>query len=284
MGQGPIFCCPLCKQVLASHGTSLVCEACDRVYEIVNGNVDFFVAEGKYAIGAEDQNRKWLNAEVMAGRDLYYRHCTRKLKGMTFAMEEVGKRTFAGCRILEVGMGTGHFTGWLAEVSPADTQVYAFDFSFASIDQAQANTQGCSGITCFRANARGPLPFKDGTFDIVWVRLAPLSPKGSTKGASDRRALALLKPGGWYFAAGWKEEWCSVEDLIEYGYTNVEHHRWQYPYVYGDEEHLGLELEAGRSPEEAKALIEERKQEQNRSDGWESLKGEHLLIAQKPVS
>ena len=47
-------------------------------------------------------------------------------------MEEISKRTFPGCRILEVGMGTGHFTQWLSEVSDTDTVVYAFDFSWPS--------------------------------------------------------------------------------------------------------------------------------------------------------
>ena len=278
-----VFCCPICRKPPTQVGMTLACKGCDRTYEMVDGILDFFVADGEYSLREDDGGRKWLKDEAVDGRDLYYSYCTRKLKGMTFCMEEIGKRAFPGYRILEVGMGTGHFTRWLSEVSDANTEIYAFDFSWPIIHKAMANTRGCAGVTCFRANARGPMPFKDETFDLVFIRLSAFQPSGSSKGVRERRVLDQLKSGGWYFDAGWKAEHCTPEDLIESGFTNVEHHRWQYPYVYEDEEHLGLELESGRTVEEAQSLIEERKREQNRNHGWEALRGEHLLIAQKPT-
>ena len=277
-----VFCCPICKKPPTPAGTTLACKDCDRTYEIADGIPDFFIEAADSCIHDDDPNRKWLAEDVADGRDLSYRYCTRKLKGMTFCMEEIGRRAFPGCRILEVGMGTGHFTRWLSEASGSDGEVYAFDFSLPLIQKAIANTQDCPGVTLFRANARGSMPFKPETFDILFQRLGPFSPSGSTQQEKLGRVLEQLKPCGWFFYGGWTAEWCTLEDLVESGFTNVEHHRWQYPYVYEDEEHLGLELEAGRTAEEAQSLIEERKREQNRSHGWEALKGEHLLIAQKP--
>ena len=276
------FCCPTSKEALTQTPTGLRCESSGRTYEIVNGIPDFFIAEGDYAIREDDRNRKWLDPQVVEGRNQYYRYCTRKLKGMAFCIEEIGKRTFPGCCILEAAAGTGHFTRWLTEVCKPDTEVYAFDYSWPILDKAIANTQGCSGITFFRANARGLLPFQEETFDIVLIRLAPFAPSGGAKGTSAERAFDQLKPGGWYFSAGFQEEWSTLEDLQEFGYKNVEHHRWQYDQIYENEEYLGLELESGRSIDEAQALLDKRKQEQNRTDGLEFIQKEHLIMAQKP--
>ena len=129
-------------------------------------------------VSIDEPNKTWLDPEIVDARDVEYRLCARELKGMVFCMQEISKRTSAGCRVLEVGMGTAHFTRWLAEVSELGTEVYAFDFSWPIIEKARANTYGLSGVTLFRANARGAFPFKDASFDVVLLRLAPLGPHG----------------------------------------------------------------------------------------------------------
>lgn len=145
-----IFCCPTCKGALSKNTNGISCSACELNFEIINGVPDFFIHTSELL---DDLNQVWLRPEVVEARDIKYRLCARELKGMTFCMQEMGQRTFTGCRVLEVGMGTGHFTRWLAEASKPGTEIYAFDFSWPTFEKAKVNTQGLSGITFFRANA-----------------------------------------------------------------------------------------------------------------------------------
>ena len=117
-----------------------------------------------------DRNTTWLDPEIVEATDTVYRLCDRELRGMEFCMREIGRRTCAGCHVLEVGMGTGHFTRWLAEVSEPGTQIYAFEFSWPISQRAPSNTRESLGITIFRANTGGALPFAAAAFDIVFMR------------------------------------------------------------------------------------------------------------------
>jgi SAM-dependent methyltransferase len=114
-------------------------------------------------------------------------------------MHEIGQRTHDECRVLEVGMGTGYFTRWLAEVSAPGTAIFAFDYSWPMIEKAKANTSEMSAVTLFRANAREKLPFRGGDFDIVYLQSAPLGPHGVSR---IEAGYELLKPGGWYVSVG----------------------------------------------------------------------------------
>jgi hypothetical protein len=143
-------------------------------------------------------------------------------------------------------MGTGHFTRWLAEVSEPGTEIYAFDLSWPTIEVARGHTRGMAGVTLLRANARGRLPFQDGTFDIVFLRLAPLGAHGVP---NVRAGYDLLRPGGWYFEAGWaptRYETPPTAWAIQHGYASAEHHEWQYWRVQSAQEHAANQIHQDR--------------------------------------
>jgi len=280
-----IFCCPNCKGTLSRNDSGISCSVCGTKFDITNGVADFFVGAAE---SPDDRNRVWLCPEVAGARDTKYRLCTRQLKGMTFCMREISQRTFPGCRVLEVGMGTGHFTRWLAEVSKPGTEIYAFDYSWPMVEKAKVNTQGFPDITFFRANARGILPFKKGTFDIVFLRLAPLGPSGMP---TVRAAFELLKPGGWYFEAAWERERAGTPPAqwaTNHGFEDAEFHVWRYRRMQSEEEYFAGLIDAPRSPyefvdmEKARAFTSAMKRLQGTDEGIPVMTEETLLIARKP--
>lgn len=279
------FRCPVCKERLLSTAGAYSCRLCGRSFEVVDGIPDFFVSESDWD-DIDEPNKTWTLPEIVEARDTYYNLCLRELKGMAFCMQEMGKRTFPGCRVLEVGMGTGHFTRWLAEASMPGTEIYAFDFSWPVLAKAKAKTAGLPGIAMFRANARGRLPFRDGTFDVVFCRLAPLGPHGVP---NVQAAFELLKPGGWYFEAAWYKEQFEApptEWAVRHGFESAEHHTWQYQRVLSQEEYAAKEFEWSRLAEQfRKANLTVREtMRQSTPEGVLEMVHENLLIARKPLS
>jgi len=273
-----------------TESTDLRCLPCGRVFPIVDGIPDFFVSETNE--DAIDQpNKTWLNPRIVEAREIVYRLCTRELKGMDFCMREIGLRSGEKCHILEVGMGTGHFTRWLAEVSWPGTEIFAFDFSWPIIERAKTNTQGLSEVTLFRANARGRLPFKNESFDIVFLRLAPLGGHGIP---NVQAGYGLLRSGGWYFEAGWEPmryEAPPTKWAMQHGYENVEHHEWRYWRTQTEEEQTAARIErAYLGAQGCKTL--QKTQPQTREventpgevGSVQKMTHEYLLIAQKPFS
>jgi SAM-dependent methyltransferase len=275
------FCCPVCKGSLTAAATSLCCAPCGREFEIVDGVPDFFISEtDRDRIDDDDPNRAWLDPEIVEARDTYYNLCARQLKGMTYCMQEVARRTRPGCRVLEVGMGTGHFTRWLAEVAEPGTEIYGFDFSWPIIEKAKLKAGGLPGVALLRANARGMLPFEDESFDIVLVRLAPLGPRGVP---NTQVAFELLQPGGWLFEAGWKAEQHETpptEWAIQHGFESAEYHVWQYWRAQSEQERAAMEVEFERLVSLIKpSRIETREKV---ADGVRlKMTHENLLIARK---
>lgn len=251
----------------------------------MDGIPDFFICESEsQAIG--DRNAPFLSSEMAEVRDTTYRLCTRELKGMAFCMQEISRRTGPGRRVLEAGMGTGHFTRWLAEVSVPGTEIYACDASWPMIEKAKVNAGGLPGVALFRANARGGLPFKNEAFDILFLRLAPLGPHGVPNAQA---AFELLKPGGWYFDAVWEREQFETpptEWAIQHGYGYAEHHVWRYFRLQSEEEGLAgqraMDLMAKGDGSVAK-VEEMRVGRQVGDEGILKMTVENLLIAQKPL-
>jgi SAM-dependent methyltransferase len=255
----------------------------------MDGIPDFFIAETE-GEAIDVPNQTWLDPKIVAARDTVYRLSARKLKGMAFCMQEIGRRTTPGYRILEVGMGTGHFTRWLAEVSEPGTEIYAFDCSWPIIEKARVNTHGLAEVALFCANARGPLPFKNEHFDILFLRLAPLGPHGIP---NVQAGYALLKPGGWYIKAGWEQthyEISPTEWAMQHGYESAEQHEWQYWRVQTARERAASKLElerlATQGGQTAKRVLQrEEKTKHGPGEDGTVLKMtyEHVLIARKPL-
>ena len=283
------FCCPVCKGPLALGASALRCAPCGTDFAIVNGVPDFFISETQQD-SIDEPNTTWLDPQIVEARDTAYRLSTRELKGMAFCVQEIARRSGAACRILEVGMGTGHFTRWLAEETKPGTELYAFDFSWPIIDRARANTRGLSGITLFRANARGRLPFPDEHFDILFLRLVPLGAHGVP---NVRAGYELLKPGGWYFEAGWEQTrhgTTPTEWAIHHGYGGAEHHVWQYWRAPTAQEVAARQLERERLATQGCQTVQGTQPGPGRPGGPPGEGGsvremvhEHLLIAHKPL-
>ena len=286
-----IFHCPLCKGSLHQTPLDYHCRRCARSFPVVNGVPDFYIAETDHDFN-DDPNIIWLNPQIVEARDTVYRSCARELKGMAFCMQTLGRLTGTGCRILEVGMGTGHFTRWLAETSEPGTAIYAFDFSWPIIEKARTNIGNPPGVTIFRANAREELPFQAGAFDIVLIRLAPLGARGVP---NVQASFELLKPGGWYFGAGWERgdlEVSPTEWALQHGYESAEYHEWRYHRVQPKDEHDAWQIEMKqllalherREPDAgSKSKMFDFNGDQDHDGNYAMMTVEHLLIAQKPA-
>lgn len=282
------FRCPLCMGVLVTESANLRCAACKLVFPIVDGIPDFVIPEsGRDSLTETDKT--WLDPETVAARDTMYRLCARELKGMAFCVAEIARRTGPGCRILEVGMGTGHFTRWLAEAANPGTEILAFDYSWPILAKAKANTRDLPGVTLFRANARGALPFPIESFDVLLLRLAPLGAQGYPNVSA---GYELLKPGGWYFEAGWKPvryETPAVEWAMQHGYERAERHEWIYWRTQSEQEWRAFQFELERlAAQGSRSAQEALDQGRNTSIGpdedgsFQKRTYENLLIAQKP--
>lgn len=247
-------------------------------YEIADGIPDFYI-DGGGAAGTDDEaNRKWLDADCVEGRDLYYERCY-DWEGMSFCLEQISRLSYNKCRILEVGAGTGHFSRWICDVSQPGAQLYAFDFSQPCLKKTQEKVEGRPGVSLFRANARGPMPFAPQSFDIILQRLAPFNAKGADIGEKMQRILDLLAPNGHYLFAGWDDDYgANCSTYTDHGFSRAQYHRWQYPYYFEEREFVGGALEGGASLAEAEEQLRAAKKEEN---GLFRLRGEHLIIAQK---
>jgi uncharacterized protein YbaR (Trm112 family) len=268
------FCCPSCKNQLNAAPSALFCTSCGCSFPVQDGIPDFFLIESEQE-ALKETDQIWQNENVVKARDTIYRLCTRKLRGMAFCMQEISRRTGEGVRILEVGMGTGHFTRWLAEVAAPGTEIYAFDCSWPILKTAQANLQGMTAVSICRANSRGKLPFYQSSFDILLLRLAPLGPHGVPNVAA---GYQILKPGGWYFEAGWERahydhSW--AEWATQHGFEHAENHAWQYQRLVTEEEELAWQVEQAAFPADMKT-------QSSNSVGNVRMTIENLLIAHKP--
>ena len=275
-----IFVCPLCKGPLHAVNGGYSCASCMKDYPIIDSIPDFFIPEpGEDDNEVWQHNMVWQDPAMVEARETIYRLSVRQLKGMIFAMQQLGLHTFPGCRILEVGMGTGHFTQWMGEVSAPGTEIYAIDYSWPMFAKARLNIGDQPGVVLLRANSIGPLPFPEACFDLIFLRLAPLGRDGIS---NIQAAFQLLKPGGWLFKAGWNvrpEDVSWTEQAIQTGYTCAEMHEWLYPRTKTAEEYAASLVENeraiafgapfGKMPAEPESLV--------------MMTWENLRIAQKPM-
>ncbi len=141
---------------------------------------------------------------------------------------------------------------------------------------------------------KGPLitepVFLDEHFDILLLRLAPLGPHGVP---NVQAGYALLKPGGWYVAAGWKQTRYATsptEWAMQHGYESAEQHEWQYWRAQTAQERTASQFELGRlaaqgwQPTEDSLQCEEKVRCSSGDDGTVlKMTYEHVLIARKPL-
>lgn len=106
-----------------------------------------------------------------------------------------------GRSVLDIGSGTGGCAFLLASMGPSS--VTGIDVESAVVDKANATAaaRGLDGTVRFVAVEPGPLPFADGTFDVVFS-------KDSIVHIADKHALAaeiarVLVPGGVFVCSDW---------------------------------------------------------------------------------
>lgn len=231
-----ILSCPRCGGLpLQYHRDgALLCSVCCAVYPQRNGIFDLRPPD-------HDQSREYQGDPPEAAR-LRNRWDSTRLQhkpGVQAAIEEVARRTFPGCRVLDVGCGTGHIDRWIIERAAPGTRLWAFDVSEAMCRFAQQNCERFGQVTVIRAASRSPMPFRGGSFDVVFERLATIDVA---------LAYEFLRPGGWFIQSGlgdanWQEvdevfaDRCIVfpkdqrepkELLIQSGFVEAEFHSWRY--------------------------------------------------------
>lgn len=120
--------------------------------------------------------------------------------------EEVGRMLdgidLAGLRVLDIGSGVGGVDALLVTRHGAGA-VVGIDVEAQLIEQAEAliAAKDLSDRVSFQLVEPGPLPFDDGSFDVVFSKDAMVHIAG--KGALYRDVLRVLRPGGWFAAADW---------------------------------------------------------------------------------
>jgi len=107
-------------------------------------------------------------------------------------VKDIVERCFEGCVILDIGTGTAHIPAVIAKKCRKKIRIIALDLSRYLIDIAKQNTAEFENIEIVRGDGHH-LPFKDCSFDIVTIRLAP------HKTLETHR---VLKRGGWYIHYG----------------------------------------------------------------------------------
>ena len=107
-----------------------------------------------------------------------------------------------GRSVLDIGCGVGGIDFLLAQAHGAG-RVFGVDVDAANIERAKAEAErrGLAGRVAFVTVAPGPLPFPDGSFDIVFSKDAIIHIPG--KEALFRDVFRLLVPGGWFAASDW---------------------------------------------------------------------------------
>lgn len=99
--------------------------------------------------------------------------------------------------ILDIGCGPGEWVMEMAQRFPTH-QIRGIDISSLMTTYAQfcAQTEGITNVQFTQADARQPLPFPDGTFDMVHARMTSAWLSTTTWLPTLREYCRVLKPGG----------------------------------------------------------------------------------------
>lgn len=103
---------------------------------------------------------------------------------------------FTGCRILELGCGTGSL--WKGRKLPGNTALTLTDFSAGMLDSARTNLAGMGNVTFLQADIQN-IPFEDGAFDYVIANMMLYHVPDIDRAIAEVRRV--LKPGGTFACA-----------------------------------------------------------------------------------
>jgi len=122
----------------------------------------------------------------------------------------------SGMKVLDVGCGTGHIIGELAERS-THTIFVGLDISRPMLTIARGNTIGLSNVGLVEGDGLR-LPFSNGAFDVVITRLAEYSAE---------EAYRVLRRGGYFFEYGLGPE--ADREIAEFFPERIEEENFFFP-------------------------------------------------------
>ena len=114
-------------------------------------------------------------------------------------MTYIRKFLFPGCRVLEIGAGTGRYSVALAKEG---CRVTAVELVESNLGKLRENAKGLAGLEAFQGDALDLSRFPDNTFDVTLVfgPLYHLYDRTDQHRALDE-AIRVTKPGGAILAA-----------------------------------------------------------------------------------
>lgn len=119
-------------------------------------------------------------------------------------------RFFPGCRILELGCGTGDLWESHTDLLPASSELILSDFSQGMVTEVQKKFAACPHISCQKIDIAN-IPFPNCSFDWVIANMM-LYHVPNLEGAL-AEAARVLKPGGHFAAATYGEH--GIADYLE---------------------------------------------------------------------
>ncbi|MBZ0299519.1 MAG: methyltransferase domain-containing protein [Anaerolineae bacterium] len=188
-----LYCCPRCHGELDSHSERYECNACSAVYPIISGIPDFRVYPDPYISLEDDRKKGQRLADQAAAHQLdfrglvaYYYSITPEVPpdlgryyenhhvagvtrgvGMLERLAAYGLAGYAapGCRVLDLGCGTG---GFVLSASEAGADMVGVDIAFrwliAGRHRLREMGHDTAQVVCACADY---LPFRDAQFDLI---------------------------------------------------------------------------------------------------------------------
>lgn len=127
-------------------------------------------------------------------------------------LNEIVKHVTRRSILLDVGTGTAHIPLKLQDRLPSQTSIIGIDLSCGMIEVAKKNIKNVDNISILRADSFN-MPFRDASFDVVAVRLAPYL---------KREVFRVLRRGGYLIEYGTGlEDWKEVRQTFAYNYAKA---------------------------------------------------------------
>ncbi|MBE0476543.1 MAG: methyltransferase domain-containing protein [Coriobacteriia bacterium] len=99
-----------------------------------------------------------------------------------------------GCRVLDLGCGTGNLERRIASAAPEGVSVVGVDYSEGMLRRARRKCRRAENVSFVRADLRQPLPFAEGAFDRAVANNVLYALED--KAALLTEVRRVLRPGG----------------------------------------------------------------------------------------
>lgn len=236
-GDAPVFerairalVCTSCYAAaeLKLHHDQLHCPDCDADFPILNGVLDLMPPDYRGYPGDAQEEAILRNA-----------HNRQTVRVDSTQLRSVLARLMPpNALVLDAGCGTGQLTKIISEAH-SDITIIATDVSPPMCRLAAENCRGLPVLVVRTPSSKNPpMPFREGMFDIVLNRLAPMDPDESFR---------LLRSGGYAVSARWVDaQWQEInrvfaadrlitfprdldptEALFQAGFSTAELHAWR---------------------------------------------------------